>query len=88
LLPVMLSDYVDHIDYLVRRIGWQHVGIGTDFNQGGGVTGFDSADEAPNVTAELVNRGYSEEQIDAIWGRNLLRVMRAAETAASARGGT
>lgn len=88
LLPVMLSDYVDHIDYLVRRIGWQHVGIGIDFNQGGGVTGFDSADEALNVTAELVNRGYSEEQIDAIWGQNLLRVMRAAETAASTRGGT
>lgn len=74
-----LSDFVDHIDYTAKRIGWQHVGIGTDFDHGAGVTGFDSAAEAPNVTRELLRRGYSEEQIAAIWGGNFLRVLRAAE---------
>ncbi len=77
-----LSDYVDHIDYIARRIGWQHVGIGTDFDHGSGVDGFDSAAEAPNVTRELIRRGYSEEQIAAIWSGNFLRVLRAAETVA------
>lgn len=74
-----LSDFIDHIDYIAKRIGWQHVGIGTDFDHGAGVIGFDSAAEAPNVTAELVRRGYTEEQIAAIWGGNFLRVLRAAE---------
>lgn len=74
-----LSDFVDHIDYIARRIGWQHVGIGTDFDHGAGVTGFDSAAEAPNVTRELLRRGYSEQQVAAIWGGNFLRVLRAAE---------
>jgi membrane dipeptidase len=76
-----LSDYVDHIDYIARRLGWQHVGIGTDFDHGAGVTGFDSEAEAPNVTGELVRRGYTEEQIVGIWGGNFLRVWRAAEAA-------
>jgi membrane dipeptidase len=80
LLPrATVSDYVDHLDYVARRIGWEHVGIGTDFDHGAGVTGFDSEAEAPNVTAELVRRGYTEEQIDAIWSGNFLRVLRAAE---------
>lgn len=76
-----LSDFVDHIDYIAKRIGWQHVGIGSDFNHGAGVTGFDSAADAPNVTRELLRRGYSEEQVAAIWGGNFLRVLRAAEAA-------
>jgi membrane dipeptidase len=74
-----LGEFVDHIDYITRRIGWQHVGIGTDFDHGSGVTGFDSEADAPNVTAELVRCGYNEEQIAAIWGGNFLRVLRAAE---------
>lgn len=76
-----LSDYVDHIDYIAKRIGWRHVGVGTDFDHGAGVTGFDSEAEAPNVTAELLRRGYTEEQVDAIWSGNFLRVLRAAEAA-------
>jgi len=76
-----LSEYLDHIDYVVKRIGWQHVGIGTDFDHGAGVTGFDSEAEAPNVTAGLLKRGYSPDQIAAIWGGNFLRVWRAAEAA-------
>lgn len=74
-----LADFIDHIDYIAKRIGWQHVGIGTDFDHGAGVTGFDSAAEAPNVTRELLGRGYTEEQVAAIWGGNFLRVLGAAE---------
>lgn len=82
LLPrATVSDYVDHIDYVARRIGWEHVGIGTDFDHGAGTIGFDSEAEAGNVTAELLRRGYSEAQIRAIWGGNFLRVLRAAEDA-------
>lgn len=76
-----LAEYADHIDYVAKRIGWQHVGIGTDFDHGAGVTGFDSEAEAPNVTAELLKRGYTAEQVNAIWGGNFLRVWRAAEAA-------
>lgn len=80
LLPrATVRDYVDHIDYIAKRIGWTHVGVGTDFDHGAGVTGFDSEAEAANVTAELLRRGYTEDQIDAIWSGNFLRVLRAAE---------
>jgi len=80
-----LSDYVDHIDYLVRRIGADHVGIGTDFNHGAGVVGFNDEGEAPNVTRELVRRGYTEEQIRQIWGGNFLRVFRRVEAFAGGK---
>lgn len=66
---------VDHIDYVVDRIGIDHVGIGTDFNHGGGIVGFAEADSAQSVTAELVARGYTAEEIDKIWGGNFLRVL-------------
>ncbi len=74
-----LADFVNHIDYIAKRIGWQHVGIGTDFDHGAGVLGFDSAAEAPNVTRELLRRGYTDTQVAAIWGGNFLRVLAAAE---------
>lgn len=73
-----VSRMVDHIDYVVERIGIDHVGIGTDFNHGGGVVGFEEADSAQAVTAELVRRGYSDEEINKIWGGNFLRVLDAA----------
>jgi membrane dipeptidase len=80
LLPkATLSDYVDHIDYIAKRIGVDHVGIGTDFNHGAGIVGFSDESEAPNVTRELVRRGYTEEQIAKIWGGNFLRVFRKVE---------
>ena len=66
---------VDHIDYVVDRIGIDHVGIGTDFNHGGGVVGFEEADSAQNVTAELLRRGYTPEEVEKIWGGNFLRVL-------------
>jgi membrane dipeptidase len=69
-----VKDYVDHIDYIAKRIGVDHVGIGSDFNHGAGIVGFADESEAPNVTRELVRRGYDEAQIAAIWGGNFLRV--------------
>lgn len=73
--PATVSDFVDHIDYAVKLIGIDHVGISSDFDGGGGVVGWRSADETYNVTLEMVRRGYTEEQIAKIWSGNLLRVM-------------
>ena len=72
---------MDHIDYIVARIGVDHVGIGTDFNHGGGVEGFNEADEAFNVTLALVDRGYSAADIEKIWGGNFLRVFQSVSPA-------
>jgi membrane dipeptidase len=69
-----VKDFVDHIDYINNLIGIDHVGISSDFDGGGGVTGWNGADETFNVTLELVRRGYTEEQIGKIWSGNLLRV--------------
>ena len=71
---VSLSDFVDHIDHAVKVTGIEHVGIGSDFDGGGGVSGFNDHSEALNVTIELVRRGYCEEDILKIWGGNFLRV--------------
>jgi len=73
--PVDVVDFVDHIDYLVDRIGIDHVGISSDFDGGGGVEGWDDASESFNVTLELVRRGYTEEEIGKLWSGNLLRVL-------------
>ncbi len=78
--PGSVDSMLDHLDYIVGRIGVDHVGIGTDFNHGGGVEGFADASEALGVTVGLLERGYSEEDIAKIWGGNLLRVLRAAES--------
>lgn len=78
-----VEQMVDHIDYVVNRIGVDHVGIGTDFNHGSGIEGFTDASDALNITLELVKRGYSEEDIKKIWGGNFMRVWRQAELAAS-----
>jgi membrane dipeptidase len=77
-----VKDFVDHIDYAVKRIGIDHVGISSDFDGGGGVDGWNSAAETFNVTVELVRRGYTEEQISKIWSGNLLRVMAEVEKVA------
>ncbi|MFD2565806.1 dipeptidase [Pseudotenacibaculum haliotis] len=73
--PVDVADFVDHIDYLVEKIGIDHVGISSDFDGGGGIYGWDDASETLNVTAELVKRGYTEKQIAQLWSGNLLRVL-------------
>lgn len=79
---VTLAQFIDHIDYAVDRIGIEHVGIVSDFDGGGGVEGWDDATETINVTWELMRRGYSEDEIRALWSGNVLRVMRAVEAAA------
>jgi membrane dipeptidase len=76
---VTLSDFADHIDHAVARIGIDHVGIGSDFDGGGGVVGWRDASESANVTAELMRRGYDQPAIAALWGGNFLRLMRIAE---------
>ena len=73
--PVNVSDFVDHIDYLIKKIGIDHVGISSDFDGGGGVDGWNDASETLNVTLELVKRGYTEKQIAQLWNGNLLRVL-------------
>ena len=73
--PVGVADFVDHIDYLVDFIGIEHVGISSDFDGGGGVSGWNDASETFNVTLELVRRGYTEDEIGMIWSGNLLRVL-------------
>ncbi len=81
--PANLQDLVDHIDHAVKVAGIDHVGIGTDFDGGGGIPGFNDHGESLNVTVELLRRGYSEEQIEKIWGGNLLRAWREAERVAA-----
>jgi membrane dipeptidase len=81
--PATVADLVDHIDYAVKLIGIDHVGIASDFDGGGGVTGWNDAGETANVTAELAARGYSREDIEKIWSGNLLRVWREVERTAA-----
>lgn len=78
-----VSDVVDHIDHIVQVAGINHVGIGTDFDGGGGVEGCFDVSEMGNITLELVKRGYSEEQIRKIWGGNFIRVFREVEEVAN-----
>ena len=81
--PATVKDFVNHIDYVVKLIGIDHVGISSDFDGGGGVDGWRTASESLNVTAELVRRGYSRNEIEKIWGGNVLRVMAAVEKEAA-----
>lgn len=72
--PATVEHVADHIDYIVKVAGIDHVGIGCDFDGGGGIEGIFDASEVMNITIELVRRGYTEEQIEKIWGGNLMRV--------------
>ena len=71
-----VKDLVDHIDHVVKRIGVDHVGIGTDFDGGGDIEGCKDVSEMPHITEELVRRGYTEEEIEKIWGGNIMRILR------------
>ena len=73
--PVNVTDFVNHIDYLVQKKGIEHVGISSDFDGGGGTEGWSDASETLNVTVELVKIGYTEVQIEKLWGGNLLCVL-------------
>ena len=83
-----VKDFVDHIDYAVKLIGIDHVGISSDFDGGGGIDGWNSAAETFNVTLELVRRGYSEEEIaQALERQPASRVARGREGREAAAGG-
>jgi membrane dipeptidase len=77
--PATVKDVVDHIDHVVQVIGIDYVGIGTDFDGGGGVEGCRNAAEMKNITIELLRRGYSKSDIVKIWGGNFMRVFRSVE---------
>lgn len=74
--PATVEHVADHIDHIVKVAGIDHVGIGCDFDGGGGIEGVFDASEVMNITIELVKRGYTEEQIEKIWGGNLIRVFK------------
>jgi membrane dipeptidase len=74
-----VTDVVDHIDHVVQVIGIDYVGIGTDFDGGGGVDGCMTAAEIKNITIELLRRGYKKQDIEKIWGANVMRVFRDVE---------
>ena len=81
-----MHDLVDHIDYAVKLIGVDQVGISSDFGGGGGIVGWQDASETRNVTAEIEARGYSRANIAKLWSGNLLRVWREAERVAAGLG--
>jgi membrane dipeptidase len=80
-----VADFVDSIDAAVATVGSDHVGISTDMEHAGGVVGYRTVAEAPNVTAELVKRGYTEREIAKIWSGNFFRVWRDVERHAASR---
>ncbi len=77
-LPTV-SDCVDHIDYVKNLVGIDYVGIGSDFDGGGGLDGCADVSEFPNITAEMLKRGYTEDEIRKVWGGNFFRVFKAVE---------
>jgi len=78
-----VRDVVDHIDHVVKLVGEDYVGIGTDFDGGGGVIGCNDVSELPNLTHEMMRRGYSEQTLRKIWGENFLRVFSRVESNAT-----
>lgn len=74
-----VKDIVDHIDHVVQVIGIDYVGIGSDFDGGGGVEGCKTVAEMKNITIELLRRGYTRSEIKKIWGGNFMRVFRKVE---------
>lgn len=77
-----VQDAVDHIDHIVNLIGIDHVGIGTDFDGGGGIDGCFDVSEMGNITLELLRRGYSKKEIEKIWSGNIMRVLKKVEEVA------
>lgn len=77
-LPTV-SDYVDHIDYVKKLVGIDYVGIGSDFDGGGGLEDCADVSQFPNITAEMLKRGYTTEEIEKVWGGNFFRVFKTVE---------
>ncbi len=81
-LPTV-KDFVDHIDHVKNLVGIDYVGIGSDFDGGGGLEDCQDVSQFPNITRELLKRGYSEEEIIKVWGGNFFRVYREVEQLAT-----
>jgi membrane dipeptidase len=77
-----IAEAVDHIDHVVKLVGVDYVGIGSDFDGGGGLADCPDVASFPKITEELFRRGYKRKNIDKIWGGNFLRVFKAVEKAA------
>jgi microsomal dipeptidase-like Zn-dependent dipeptidase len=73
---VTVKDLADHIDYVKNLVGIEHVGLGTDFDGGGGVVGLENASKMKNLTVELLKRGYTYRELELFWGGNLLRLLK------------
>lgn len=69
------EDYMRHLLHILEVAGHEHVGIGADWDGGGGVAGLDDVAQLPRITERLLKAGYDEEQVAAIWGGNLLRIL-------------
>ena len=82
---VTLEQFLDHVDHAVEVAGIEHVGLSGDFDGGGGVEGWDGAADSPNVTAALMQRGYSKDDLTKMWGGNVLRVMRNVQAEATVK---
>ncbi|MEM9001285.1 MAG: dipeptidase [Bacteroidota bacterium] len=80
--PATVAHVADHIDHIVKVAGIDHVGIGCDFDGGGGIEGVFDATEVMNITIALVKRGYTEAEIEKIWGGNLIRVFKEVQAVA------
>ncbi len=80
---VTVADFAGHIDFAVQRIGVEHVGISSDFDGGGWFSGWSDVSESPNITAELMRRGYGPAELALLWGGNFLRLLRRAEEVAA-----
>ena len=77
-----VSEAVDHIDHVVQLVGIDHVGIGTDFDGGGGIEDLMDVSQVKNLTIEMVRRGYTKKEIEKIWGGNIMRVLTEVENIA------
>ena len=79
---VNISTFCDHVEYIRNLVGVEYVGIGTDFDGGGGMNELEDASKMKYITVELMRRGWTDHELELFWGGNLLRVMRAVEAAA------
>jgi membrane dipeptidase len=73
--------YMQHVTHALDLVGPEHVGVGADWDGGGGVEGMEDVTSIPKITERLVKLGYTESQLTGFWGGNALRVLKAAHDA-------
>ncbi|MBQ0024516.1 MAG: dipeptidase [Bacteroidales bacterium] len=80
---VNISTFCDHVEYVRNLVGVEHVGIGTDFDGGGGMVQLENSSKMKFITVELLRRGWTEDDLRLFWGGNVLRVMKEVEDVAA-----